>query len=557
VMTAAASNSAKKHGASSSETSAVDAPPGLQSLMSSCSWAASSLPYQLQMMKSTSPTFNGDGGIKIDGDEEVRKSVSTKPPSDFGIRRLLDCHGSDDNSTHQNVEIEDHKEPPLSVDQGDCVLDDMVDDSLQDEPLDLSTRGPVRETSPSSVDGKSSRSQSATPGSEIWPMTAGAERPPSVKLNCDASSSCGTNARSPCQHAELERSLLVPSMSLLSSLFYQQLQQQRQAWIDKTADTHPVDALQRTADLGSKMLNVPSNRMFQHPLTLGDFLSGQLKPYAVGGSGVSLPLPMDPAPIDVHKDRRRHTATSSPRQQQPHRYGCRFCGKMFPRSANLTRHLRTHTGEQPYRCCYCERSFSISSNLQRHVRNIHNRERPFSCPLCDRCFGQQTNLDRHLKKHEVDASTAAATEDIGHGATRSPVGRDIAGESYLLELRRFVVRACGVGVDDGDHRATSTNGTSTKKLECQMDEHIRPGVETQPPSQPLIWSPARQPLMAQTSRRDAYDGEVADGHVDSEQSTTSWEVEEPHSPACDDGGSLFPRLHLMPNIKSPIQSVVC
>uniref|UniRef100_A0A8C3CEK4 MDS1 and EVI1 complex locus n=1 Tax=Cairina moschata TaxID=8855 RepID=A0A8C3CEK4_CAIMO len=82
------------------------------------------------------------------------------------------------------------------------------------------------------------------------------------------------------------------------------------------------------------------------------------------------------------------------------RYTCRYCGKIFPRSANLTRHLRTHTGEQPYRCKYCDRSFSISSNLQRHVRNIHNKEKPFKCHLCDRCFGQQTNLDRHLKKHE-------------------------------------------------------------------------------------------------------------------------------------------------------------
>nr|XP_027228750.1 transcription factor hamlet-like [Penaeus vannamei] len=84
------------------------------------------------------------------------------------------------------------------------------------------------------------------------------------------------------------------------------------------------------------------------------------------------------------------------------RYTCKFCGKVFPRSANLTRHLRTHTGEQPYKCKYCERSFSISSNLQRHVRNIHNKEKPFKCPLCDRCFGQQTNLDRHLKKHEEE-----------------------------------------------------------------------------------------------------------------------------------------------------------
>ncbi|KAK7068155.1 hypothetical protein SK128_011413 [Halocaridina rubra] len=91
---------------------------------------------------------------------------------------------------------------------------------------------------------------------------------------------------------------------------------------------------------------------------------------------------------------------AGPPRSAKDRYACKFCGKVFPRSANLTRHLRTHTGEQPYKCKYCERSFSISSNLQRHVRNIHNKEKPFRCPLCDRCFGQQTNLDRHLKKHE-------------------------------------------------------------------------------------------------------------------------------------------------------------
>lgn len=119
------------------------------------------------------------------------------------------------------------------------------------------------------------------------------------------------------------------------------------------------------------------------------------------------------------------------------RYSCKFCGKVFPRSANLTRHLRTHTGEQPYKCKYCERSFSISSNLQRHVRNIHNKERPFKCALCERCFGQQTNLDRHLKKHEADAAGLGLGLDERLRAARRN-SRGIPEDSYFEEIRSFM-----------------------------------------------------------------------------------------------------------------------
>ena len=67
------------------------------------------------------------------------------------------------------------------------------------------------------------------------------------------------------------------------------------------------------------------------------------------------------------------SSVSTSKRLAKDKYTCRFCGKLFPRSANLTRHVRTHTGEQPYSCKYCDRSFSISSNLQRHVRNIHKK----------------------------------------------------------------------------------------------------------------------------------------------------------------------------------------
>ncbi|XP_055546888.1 transcription factor hamlet isoform X2 [Wyeomyia smithii] len=130
------------------------------------------------------------------------------------------------------------------------------------------------------------------------------------------------------------------------------------------------------------------------------------------------------------------------------RYSCKFCGKIFPRSANLTRHLRTHTGEQPYKCRYCERSFSISSNLQRHVRNIHNKERPFKCHLCERCFGQQTNLDRHLKKHDADAA------GLGMGLGDSPSSNEAEREdAYFDEIRSFMGKVTYSGPAGGHHHA--------------------------------------------------------------------------------------------------------
>ncbi|KAL3274021.1 hypothetical protein HHI36_015439 [Cryptolaemus montrouzieri] len=123
------------------------------------------------------------------------------------------------------------------------------------------------------------------------------------------------------------------------------------------------------------------------------------------------------------------------------RYACKFCGKVFPRSANLTRHLRTHTGEQPYKCRYCERSFSISSNLQRHVRNIHNKEKPFKCPLCERCFGQQTNLDRHLKKHEADDGSGGVVVADSPGSSNENERED----AYFDEIRSFMGKVTYTG----------------------------------------------------------------------------------------------------------------
>lgn len=170
-------------------------------------------------------------------------------------------------------------------------------------------------------------------------------------------------------------------------------------------------------------------------------------------NGHQVPPPQPPPHFDVMRNQHpalQNTspknfpeATTGPGGKVKDRYACKFCGKVFPRSANLTRHLRTHTGEQPYKCKYCERSFSISSNLQRHVRNIHNKEKPFKCSLCDRCFGQQTNLDRHLKKHEADGPTILDDRNGGGVSPSTPHQRCrpptiLSDESYFEDIRTFM-----------------------------------------------------------------------------------------------------------------------
>lgn len=166
-----------------------------------------------------------------------------------------------------------------------------------------------------------------------------------------------------------------------------------------------------------------------HQVPFQDLMRQQVSPAA------SVP----PSPTKTLIESIAQTPAVPANNKMKDRYACKFCGKVFPRSANLTRHLRTHTGEQPYKCRYCERSFSISSNLQRHVRNIHNKEKPFKCPLCDRCFGQQTNLDRHLKKHEADGPTILDERTMAQQHRRSLGHRNnISEESYFEEIRSFM-----------------------------------------------------------------------------------------------------------------------
>ncbi|EEZ98365.1 oocyte zinc finger protein XlCOF28 [Tribolium castaneum] len=75
---------------------------------------------------------------------------------------------------------------------------------------------------------------------------------------------------------------------------------------------------------------------------------------------------------------------------------CTHCEKTFSHKGDLNKHVRTHTGEQPFTCSVCDRKFAHTSNLARHLR-LHSGDRPFTCENCNKHFSRKDKLDLHRR----------------------------------------------------------------------------------------------------------------------------------------------------------------
>ncbi|XP_075698355.1 uncharacterized protein LOC142663517 [Rhinoderma darwinii] len=111
---------------------------------------------------------------------------------------------------------------------------------------------------------------------------------------------------------------------------------------------------------------------------------------------VTQKLPSDLSSEPFNREQSCHDKSNNLTQSERRPHACAECGKCFHNSANLSRHLRIHTGLKPFSCSECGKCFTHKSMVDAHQR-IHTGEKPFMCSECGRCFTQKS----HLIKHQV------------------------------------------------------------------------------------------------------------------------------------------------------------
>lgn len=76
-------------------------------------------------------------------------------------------------------------------------------------------------------------------------------------------------------------------------------------------------------------------------------------------------------------------------------YVCQYCKAIFAQSIELTRHVRTHTGDRPYVCRECGKGYNQASRLSVHLQTSHSESTTRHTLDCYIFNANTVNLKKH------------------------------------------------------------------------------------------------------------------------------------------------------------------